>query len=87
MANKDTKNQDVEFEILENPEQIKSRLERGEAFLRQNSKVFGGILIGAIVLIAGILFFQINKQNQNKKAQAKCSRLCITLSRTARNLP
>lgn len=71
MANKDTKNQDVEFEILENPEQIKSRLERGEAFLRQNSKVFGGILIGAIVLIAGILFFQINKQNQNKKAQAE----------------
>jgi tetratricopeptide (TPR) repeat protein len=71
MAKKQTKNSEVEYEVLENPEVIASRLERGEAFVRENSKVVGGILIGAVLLIAGILFVQINKQNQNKKAQAE----------------
>ncbi len=71
MAKKQTKNSEVEYELLENPEVIASRLERGEAFVKQNSKIFGGILIGAVLLIAGILFVQINKQNQNKKAQAE----------------
>lgn len=58
-------------ELLENPEEIAGRLGRGEAFLRKNSKIFGGILIVVILLIAGVLFFQINRQNQNQKAQAE----------------
>lgn len=56
-------------EILENPSEIASRLSKGETFLKQNSKVLAGVLIAAVVLIGGILFFQINTQNQNKKAQ------------------
>ncbi|AFL83788.1 tetratricopeptide repeat protein [Belliella baltica DSM 15883] len=71
MAKKQTKNSEAEYELLENPEVIASRLERGEDFVRKNSKIFGGILIGVVVLIAGILFFQINKQNQNEKGQAE----------------
>ncbi|MFD2035085.1 tetratricopeptide repeat protein [Belliella marina] len=71
MAKKETKNSEVDYELLENPEVIASRLERGENFVRQNSKLFGGILIAAVIVIAGILFLQINKQNQNEKAQAE----------------
>ncbi|MCH7397879.1 tetratricopeptide repeat protein [Belliella sp. DSM 107340] len=69
MAKKETKNSEVDYELLENPEVIASRLERGENFVRQNSKIFGGILIAVVIAIAGILFLQINKQNQNEKGQ------------------
>ncbi|ERM84047.1 cytochrome C biosynthesis protein [Rhodonellum psychrophilum GCM71 = DSM 17998] len=67
-----TKAQDEQAnELLENPEVIAERLNRGETFIKKNSKIFGGILIAGILVIAGVLFYQINKQNQNKKAQAE----------------
>ncbi|OYX18805.1 MAG: cytochrome C biosynthesis protein [Algoriphagus sp. 32-45-6] len=56
-------------EIIENPEILAERIGRSEAFLKKNSKVLGGVLVAALVLIGGILFFQINNQNQNEKAQ------------------
>lgn len=56
-------------EIIENPELLAERIGRSEAFLKKNSKVLGGVLVAALVLIGGILFFQINNQNQNEKAQ------------------
>ncbi|MDF2156602.1 tetratricopeptide repeat protein [Algoriphagus sp. CAU 1675] len=56
-------------EILENPEILAESLGRGEAFLKKNSKVLGGVLAAAIILIGGILFFQISNQNQNETAQ------------------
>ena len=73
MATKQTKkSQSVhKHELLENPEEIKGRLERGEAFIKENSKIFGGILAGVILLIAGILYIQIDTQNKNTKAQAE----------------
>ncbi|RZS95555.1 tetratricopeptide repeat protein [Cecembia calidifontis] len=72
MAKKQTKKApEVEYELLEKPEEIAGRLERGEAFIKKNSKVFGGILIAVILIIAGVLYFQIDKQNKNKKAQAE----------------
>lgn len=71
MAKKQTKNSEVEYELLENPEVIASRLERGEDFVRKNSKIFGGILIAVVILIAGILYLQFDKTNQNQKAQAE----------------
>jgi tetratricopeptide (TPR) repeat protein len=71
MAKKHTKKGEAEYELLENPEVMATRLERGEAFLRQNSKIVGGILIAVILSIAAILFFQINRQDQNQKAQAE----------------
>ncbi|MBN3520854.1 tetratricopeptide repeat protein [Algoriphagus lutimaris] len=58
-------------EILENPDELAERLGQGEAFLKKNSKVLGGVLAAAIILIGGILFFQFNTQNQNKAAQAE----------------
>lgn len=58
-------------EVLENPEVLAERIGRGEAFLKKNSKILGGVIAAAIVLIGGILFFQINNQNQNEKAQAE----------------
>ncbi|REG91967.1 tetratricopeptide repeat protein [Algoriphagus antarcticus] len=71
MATKQTKrvHPDHHNDILEDPSEIATRLGRGEAFLKQNSKVLAGVLIAAVVLIGGILFFQINTQNQNEKAQ------------------
>ncbi|WP_057940445.1 tetratricopeptide repeat protein [Algoriphagus resistens] len=71
MATKQTKrvHPDHHNDILEDPSEIASRLGRGEAFLKQNSKILAGILIAAVILIGGILFFQINTQNQNEKAQ------------------
>jgi tetratricopeptide (TPR) repeat protein len=69
MATKQSKKAQDQSELLENPEVIASRLEKGEAFLKQNSKVLAGVLIAAIVLIGGILFFQINNANQNENAQ------------------
>ncbi|MEB2779469.1 tetratricopeptide repeat protein [Algoriphagus sp. C2-6-M1] len=71
MATKQTKraNQEHHNDILEDPSEIASRLGRGEAFLKQNSKILAGVLIAAVILIGGILFFQINTQNQNVKAQ------------------
>jgi tetratricopeptide (TPR) repeat protein len=72
MAKKKTKkSQEVEYELLEKPEEIASRLERGEAFVKKNSKLFGGIIIAGILVIAGVLYFQIDRQNKNKKAQAE----------------
>lgn len=73
MATKQTKKSQSahKHELLENPEEIKGRLERGEAFIKQNSKIFGGILIGVILLIAVVLYFQIDTQNKNTKAQAE----------------
>jgi len=47
------------------------RGEGGEAFLKQNSKVLGGVLIAAIILIGGILYFQIDNENKNNEAQAE----------------
>ena len=58
-------------ELLENPEIIAESIGKGEAFLKQNSKVLAGVVAAAIILIGGILFFQINNQNQNEKAQAE----------------
>lgn len=71
MATKQTKRVHPEHhnDILEDPSEIASRLGKGEAFLKQNSKVLAGVLIAAVILIGGILFFQINTQNQNEKAQ------------------
>jgi len=71
MATKQSKKVNPEHhnEILEDPSQIAARLGKGEAFLKQNSKVLAGILIAAVILIGGILFFQINTQNQNETAQ------------------
>jgi tetratricopeptide (TPR) repeat protein len=71
MATKNTKKapSDHPNEILENPEILASSLSRGETFLKENSKIFAGILVVAILLIGGILFFQINTQNQNEAAQ------------------
>lgn len=65
------KSQEVSNELLENPEAIASRLNRGEAFLKENTKLVAGIIGAGILVIAGILFFQIHKANQNKKAQAE----------------
>lgn len=62
---------DPQNELLESSEVIAERLGRGEAFLKKNSKVLAGVLIAGIILIGGILFFQINNQNQNKNAQAE----------------
>ena len=58
-------------DALENPEALAQRIGSGEAFLKKNSKILGGVLAAAVVLIGGILFFQINTQNQNEKAQAE----------------
>jgi TolA-binding protein len=58
-------------DLLENPEVLADRIEKGEDFLKKNSKVLAGVLIAAVVLIGGILFFQINTQNQNEKARAE----------------
>lgn len=58
-------------DVLENPDVLAERIGRGETFLKQNSKVLGGVLAAAVILIGGILFFQINNQNQNEKAQAE----------------
>jgi TolA-binding protein len=69
MATKQSKKGQDQTELLENPEVIASRLEKGEDFLKNNSKIFAGVLIAAIVLIGGILFFQINTANQNETAQ------------------
>ena len=73
MATKQSKkvNPHHQTDILENPEEIADRLTRGEAFLKKNSKILGGVIIAAIILIGGILFFQFNTQNQNKAAQAE----------------
>ncbi|WP_425637013.1 tetratricopeptide repeat protein [Algoriphagus yeomjeoni] len=71
MATKQTKRVQPEQhnDLLEDPSEIASRLGKGEAFLKQNSKVLAGVLIAAVILIGGILFFQINNQNQNEEAQ------------------
>ncbi|WP_170073183.1 tetratricopeptide repeat protein [Mongoliibacter ruber] len=72
MAKKNQKKApEVEYELLEKPEEIAGRLERGEAFVKKNSKIFGGILVAGILLIAAVLYFQIDKQNKDKKAQAE----------------
>jgi TolA-binding protein len=39
--------------------------------LKSNSKIIAGILVVAVVLIGGVLFFQFNTQQQNEKAQAE----------------
>lgn len=70
MATKQSKKA-TQNDVLENPDVLAERIGRGEAFLKQNTKVLGGVLAAAVILIGGILFFQINNQNQNEKAQAE----------------
>lgn len=70
MAKKETKKSE-QNELIENPEVIAEKLVPGEDFLKNNSKIFAGILAVAVVLIGGILFFQYNTQKQNEKAQAE----------------
>ena len=70
MATKQPKKSD-QNELIENPEVIAEKIVPGEDFLKNNSKVLAGILAVAVLLIGGILFFQINTQNQNEKAQAE----------------
>ncbi len=69
MATKESKKTPDPAELLENPGVIASRLERGEKFVKENSKIFAGILVAVIVLVGGILFFQINNANKNADAQ------------------
>jgi TolA-binding protein len=70
MAKKETKKSD-QNELIENPEVIAEKLVPGEDFLKSNSKILVGILVVAVVLIGGILFFQYNTEQQNEKAQAE----------------
>src|SRR5690554_817586 len=60
-----------EGSLLENPDSIATSFSRGEDFLKKNGKVVGGLIAAGIVIIAGILIFQINKANQNKTAQSE----------------
>ncbi len=73
MATKRSKKQQQDHanDIFENPTEIAERLGRGEEFVKNNSKILSGVLAAAIILIGGILFFQINNQNQNENAQAE----------------
>ncbi|QDH78298.1 tetratricopeptide repeat protein [Echinicola soli] len=59
-----------EHDLLENPEAIADSLGKGEAFLKKNSRIVGGIIIVGILVIAGILYFQFDKANKDKQAQA-----------------
>ncbi|AMQ55589.1 tetratricopeptide repeat protein [Algoriphagus sanaruensis] len=68
MATKESKKAHTN-DLLENPEVLAEQIGRSEAFLKKNSKVLGGVLVAALILVGGILFFQINTQNQNEKAQ------------------
>ncbi len=70
MAKKETKKSD-QNELIENPEVLAEKIVPGEDFLKSNSKILAGVLAVAVVLIGGILFFQYNTQQQNKKAQAE----------------
>jgi TolA-binding protein len=70
MAKKETKKSE-QSELIENPEVIAEKLVPGEDFLKSNSKILVGILVVAVVLIGGILFFQYNTEQQNEKAQAE----------------
>lgn len=58
-------------DLLENPEAIATSLGRGEYFLKKNAKIVGAIIGLGVLVIAGILFFQINKANQNQTAQSE----------------
>ncbi len=58
-------------DLLENPDAIATGLGRGESFLKENAKIVGGIIGLGVLVIAGILFFQINKANQNETAQGE----------------
>jgi len=62
---------DTSNELLENPDAIATRLGRGELFLKENTKLVAGIIGLMILIIAGILIFQIHKANQNKKGQSE----------------
>jgi TolA-binding protein len=68
MATRDNKKANPN-DLLENPEVLAERIGRGEAFLKKNSRILAGVMIAAVILIGGILFFQINNQNKNEKAQ------------------
>lgn len=70
MAKKETKKVNSDRnEILENPDVLAGTLGKGEVFLKKNSKIFAGVLAAAIILIGGILYFQIDTQNQNETGQ------------------
>lgn len=63
--------QEHTHDLLENPEAIATGLGRGETFLKENTRIVAGIIGAVVLVIAGILFFQIHKANQNEKAQSE----------------
>lgn len=62
---------DQSNELLENPDAIAKSLGRGEGFLKENAKLVAGIIGALILVIGGILFYQIHKANQNETAQGE----------------
>jgi len=64
-------NQDHANDLLENPEAIATSLSRGESFLKENTKIVAGLIGLMVLIIAGVLFFQIHKANQNETAQSE----------------
>ena len=78
MAKKETKKSD-QNELIENPEVIAEKLVSGEDFLKSNSKIIAGILVVAVVLIGGVLFFQYNTQQQNERAVSVGVRLVAVI--------
>lgn len=65
------KKNDPTNELLENPEAIATRLNRGEHFLKENTKLVAGAVGALFLIIAAVLFFQYNKASQNQTAQAE----------------
>src|SRR5690606_34408100 len=62
---------DQGHDLLENPEAIAKGLGRGEHFLKENTKLVAGLIAALVLVIAGVLFYQIHKANQNKTAQGE----------------
>lgn len=65
------KKNDPTNELLENPEAIATRLNRGEHFLKENTKLVAGAVGALFLIIAAVLFFQYSKASQNQTAQAE----------------
>lgn len=65
---KEQKKEHNEADLLTSSEALAEQISKSEEFVKANKNILLGILVGAVVLIGGILFYQNQKASNNQEA-------------------
>lgn len=85
----DNKNKQQEQEnlqrLIEDPEAIQEQVSRSQQFIEKNKNVVMGALAVVLAAVGGYFFYQLNIENQDKKAQAELAPAVFFLEKDSLN--